>query len=238
MASNLMSRLLPSASDEDPPHPTRQTSAGSDTDHTDDMAIDEENLGGHFENQDLEALLAEAAGSQISEKSTAPRPSDRNAHRATSSAAPSRITPKWMQSNTRGKYTRQEDDDEVPASLMLEEHKGISPSADRTQRRGTGGTPYELPGPVPGPATGNTRAQWETTRRQQQLHDSAPTPVTQTRRPGRASTGIPITANPKERAAWKWAQVENLDGFLHEVYTYYDQKGIWSIIMRQIIMLL
>jgi autophagy-related protein 9 len=205
------------------------------------MAIDEENLGGHFEHQDLEVLLAEAAGSEISEKNTATRPSNRGAGRLPATN-PSRITPKWMRNNAQTRAARQEeeedDDDEVPASLMLEEHKETSPMLGRNQRRDLGGTPYELPLPVPGPSTGNARAQWEATRRQQQLHDNRPTPVSPAHRPGRGASRLSMTADPKERALWKWAQVENLDGYLQEVYTYYDQKGIWSILLRQGLMLL
>jgi autophagy-related protein 9 len=232
-----MSRLLPSTSDEGSAHPARVNSQESDTDPTDDMAIDEENLGGHFEHQDLEALLAEAAGSEISEKATVTRAADRGTGRAPT-IGPSRITPKWMQNNPRIRPTRQEEDDEVPASLMLEDHKETSPILGRNQHRGTGEPAYELPPPVPGPATGNTRAQWETTRRQQQLHDTRPSPITPARRPTIAANRLPITADPKERAMWRWAQVENLDSFLQEVYHYYDHKGIWSILLRQSIMLL
>jgi autophagy-related protein 9 len=237
MASNFMSRLLPSTSDEESAHPTRQNTLGSDTDQ-DDMAIDEENLGGHFENQDLDALLAEAAGSEISEVST--RPADHGRGQPTPPrAGPSRITPKWMQQNKmRGRAARQEQDDEVPASLMLEEHREVSPVLGRKQRRGTGETQYELPPPVPGPSTNTTRAQWESTKRQQQLHDHRPAPVAATGRGGRGPPRLSIAADPKERALWKWAQVDNLDAFLAQVYNYYEQKGIWSIVLRQVLLLL
>jgi autophagy-related protein 9 len=238
MASNLMSRLLPSTGDEDSAQVTRQNTLGSDTDH-DDMAIDEENLGGHFENQDLDALLAEAAGSEISERSVQLRPSERERGQPTAKAGPSRITPKWMQQNKmRGRAARQEQDDEVPASLMLEEHRDVSPVLGRNQRRGTGETQYDLPPPVPGPATGNTRAQWEATKRQQQLHDHRPAPVAPSSRSGRGPARLSIAADPKERALWKWAQVDNLDGFLGQVYNYYEQKGIWSILLRQGLLLM
>lgn len=233
-----MSRLLPSTSDEDTALPTRQNTLGSDTDH-DDMAIDEENLGGHFENQDLDALLAEAAGSVISEKSVQFTSPERERSQPVGRGGPSRITPKWMQQNKmRGRTARQEQDDEVPASLMLEEHREVSPVLGRNQRRGTGETQYDLPPPTHGPTTGNARAQWEATKRQQQLHDNRPAPVAPSARPGRGPARLSIAADPKERALWKWAQVENLDNFLGQVYNYYEQKGIWSIVLRQSLVLL
>jgi hypothetical protein len=33
----------------------------------------------------------------------------------------------------------------------------------------------------------------------------------------------------KEKALWNWVNVEDLDSFLQEVYTFYVKKGIWSI---------
>jgi autophagy-related protein 9 len=193
MASNFMSRLLPSASDED----------HGNIDH-DDMAIDEENLGGHFEDQDLQALLAEAAGSEISEK-----PSERGMPHHPASAGPSRIKPKWAQNKQRGKGSQQQDqDDEVPASLMLEGQRETSPALQRGQRRTSGQNAYELPPPIPGPATGNIRAQWEATKRHQQLHEPRPPLATSSPRTGRAPIRMSIAANPKEKALWKLANVE------------------------------
>ena len=237
MASNLMSRLLPTTGEDETSQPTRQTTLGSDADH-DDMAIDEENLGGHFEDQDLGALLAEAAGSEISEKSVSSRPTNPDSGRPTARGGPSRVTPRWLQGNSRGRAARQEQDDEVPASLMLEEHRETSPMMGRKPRRGTGETQYELPPPIPGPASGNTRAQWETTKRHQQLHDHRPPPVAPSTRTGRGPSRLSVRADPKERALWKWAQTENLDNFLLEVYTYYEQKGIWAMLLAQVLKLL
>ena len=237
MSSNPMSRLLPTTSNDDSNQPSRRQNTGSDTDH-DDMAIDEENLGGHFEDQDLGALLAEAAGSEISERSVSTRLPEREAGRPSARAGPSRTTPKWMQGNSRGRTARQEQDDEVPASLMLEEQRETSPMLGRKQRRGTGETQYELPPPVPGPASGNTRAHWESTKRHQQLHDHRPAPVAPSSQRGRGPARLSITADPKERALWRWAQVENLDGFLNDVYRYYEQKGILSMLLRQVLILL
>ena len=223
---------------QDQPSPTFERRPGSDTDHTDDMAIDEENLGGHFENQDLEALLAEAAGSEISERSSAAKQSSKPTGQ-NRGAGPSRIVPKWMQSNQRAKSTRQEEEEnDVPASLMLEEHKQTKPNSDRSRRPRPVDAPYDLPAPVPGPATSTTRAQWESTRRQQQLHGHRTTPAGLGRGPVRGATRFSVIADPKERARWKWAQVENLDGFLNDVYAYYVEKGIYSMLLRRIIMLL
>lgn len=47
----------------------------------------------------------------------------------------------------------------------------------------------------------------------------------------RAKLGI---LNPKERALWKWANIENLDKFLQEVYSYYLGSGYYCIMMTKI----
>jgi hypothetical protein len=42
----------------------------------------------------------------------------------------------------------------------------------------------------------------------------------------------------RERALWRWINVEDLDGFLQEVYLYYVGKGIWAIGLSRLLNLL
>lgn len=42
----------------------------------------------------------------------------------------------------------------------------------------------------------------------------------------------------KERALWRWVNVEDLDSFLQEVYLYYVGKGIWAIGLSRLLNLL
>ncbi|WWD05169.1 hypothetical protein V865_003242 [Kwoniella europaea PYCC6329] len=44
--------------------------------------------------------------------------------------------------------------------------------------------------------------------------------------------------NDYEKALWKWVNVEDLDGFLQEVYDYYKGKGIWCIALARALNLL
>ncbi|GAA5902427.1 hypothetical protein JCM6882_002750 [Rhodosporidiobolus microsporus] len=44
--------------------------------------------------------------------------------------------------------------------------------------------------------------------------------------------------NAKERALWRWVNVEDLDGFLQQVYLYYVGKGIWAIGLERVLNLL
>ncbi|MBE7181152.1 MAG: hypothetical protein INR71_08085 [Terriglobus roseus] len=127
-----------------------------------------------------------------------------------------------------------DEDDDVPESLLLDPGAKKKKGKERTRRKSRGAPLAELPPPVPGPATRTAKAQWRATKAQQKLHDEdeeddggAPLP-----RPAAARNPL-LVADPKDRAMWKWANVENLDNYLAEVYTYFEQKGIWSILLRR-----
>ncbi|KAF2134473.1 APG9-domain-containing protein [Dothidotthia symphoricarpi CBS 119687] len=216
MASNIFSRLLPAASDV--PYETeplndahRRHSSSTDGQHA--MDIDEENLGARFEPQDLEHLLADTASSHMTVESHAP--GTKTAKRSAG----------WRQP-APARHAHIDDDDDVPQSLLLEG----GPSTNPNQRLDG------LPPPVPGPSTHQARAQWDTTRRQQQLHTEAASAPSrawgQTGRPGQ------FTANPKEKALWLWVNQTDLDTYMRDVYEYYIGCGIYSMLLRRFLTLL
>ncbi|KAJ4383248.1 autophagy protein atg9 [Didymella sp. IMI 355093] len=223
MASNLLSRLLPSATDEpfenDPLNPQPRRSSTS-TDGQRDMDIDEENFGAYFEPQDLEHLLEEASGSQMTVDSRAVSPEALRKPNAPPGINTANRAAGWKQP-TAARSARVEEDDDVPQSLLLE---GGPPSPEAT--RG-------LPPPVPGPSTRHTRAQWDTTQRQQRLHDDM--------------TGMPantwgrtgqFNVNPKEKALWLWVNQTDLDAYMKDVYEYYRGHGIYSMLLKRFLTLL
>ncbi|ORY24579.1 autophagy protein Apg9-domain-containing protein [Naematelia encephala] len=57
---------------------------------------------------------------------------------------------------------------------------------------------------------------------------------------GGGTTGVPSKTglNAYERALWKWVNVDDLDGFLQEVYEYYKGKGIYCIALARVLNLL
>jgi autophagy-related protein 9 len=226
MASNLLSRLLPSASDEayererlNAQH--RRDSASTDERH--EMDIDEENFGARFEEQDLAHLLEEASSSHMTTTSRAVSPeAKRNAPPGINTAA--RI-PAWRQP-APARAVPLDDDDDVPQSLLLEGGHDAGPSSNQRTEG--------LPMPVPGPATRQTRAQWDATRTQQQLHteDRGTAPARtwgNTSRPGH------FASSPKEKALWLWVNQTDLDSYMTEVYDYYVGCGIYSILLRRVI---
>ncbi|KAI5380091.1 autophagy protein atg9 [Alternaria postmessia] len=224
MASNLLSRLLPSASDETYEREPLTAHARRDSTSTEErheMDIDEENFEARFEEQDLAHLLEEASSSQMTAESRAVSPeAKRNAPPGINTA--SRM-PAWRQP-APARTVPLDDDDDVPQSLLLE--GGHEPGPSSTQRN------QGLPMPVPGPATRQTRAQWDATRTQQRLHDedrSGPSsrPWGHTSRPGH------FVADRKEKAMWLWVNQTDLDNYMTEVYEYYVGCGIYSILLRR-----
>lgn len=234
MASNLISRLLPSASDEPlEGFPARRHSA---TDHRkspsfrDDMDIDEENLEARFEAQDLENLLADASSSHMTTESTAFLPATEH-HRAHGlPSANTHNTPMSWQDPSPTRPTPMYDDDDVPASLLLQPSPSIHPASPNRRRA----APDGLPPPVPGPSTRQTRAQWDATRRHQRLHEEERGAA-----PGsRWGSARNEPVDPKHKALWLWVNVSDLDAFLGEVYEYYTGCGIHSILLRRLFTLL
>ncbi|TLD35067.1 APG9-domain-containing protein [Venturia nashicola] len=238
MASNILSRLLPSAGDDGPSYsrPRRRASFESDPEDNAGMAIDEENLGERFQDQDLEALLAEAASDIGTESVAYHENTPRKLSGKTEAKGKGRRN--WLRPSPKtAPAVMEDDDDDVPASLMLEGRKNASTRGESVRGRIPRGRD-DLP-PVPGPTTRHTRQQWEVTRTQQRLHNHGAT--------GNI-TGIPLNSvsniggaifhpDPKQRALWKWAQVQNLDNFLTQIYDYYLSKGIYSIALKRILSL-
>lgn len=227
MASNLLSRLLPSASDE--PFETEPLTAehrrhSTSTDERHEMDIDEENFGARFEEQDLAHLLEEASLSHMTTESRAVSP-DAKRHAPRGANIASRAAA-WRQPAS-ARVLPLDDDDDVPQSLLLEGGLDPGPPSQRTEG---------LPMPVPGPTTRQTRAQWETTRTQQRLHNdervSAPSRAWgHTGRPGHHAAG------PKEKALWLWVNQTDLDNYMREVYEYYVGCGIYSMLLRRVLSL-
>ncbi|KAL1306617.1 hypothetical protein AAFC00_005298 [Neodothiora populina] len=73
--------------------------------------------------------------------------------------------------------------------------------------------------------------QWRTVQDRQPLHNDSDNPArTQVRG---VSTQHAIDA--REQALWLWTNVQNLDAFLLELYEYYAEHGIWSMLLSRAI---
>lgn len=189
----------------------------SDTEEQAGMALDEENLGTGFHDHELDDALADAVESQVA----APRNRDT-----------SRRSQGHLVSYTHGR-TRpnlEDLDDEVPQSLLIEDEHNMAPTVTARQTQA-------LPPPIPGPASRGTQAKWQITQAQQRLHNDIPPRVASARVKHRYAHPISIL-DPKEKALWMWANVENLDNFLQDVYDYFVGNGIWCIFLSRLLSLL
>ncbi|KAL8960397.1 MAG: hypothetical protein Q9193_002891 [Seirophora villosa] len=226
MASNVFSRFLPPDTgspsiyetlrqqDEDPDQ--------SDLEERAAMAVDEENLGGGFHDYELDDAIADATATQ---SHVLPR-SETRASRKLRNVSP-------LQQGSPQPTTMHEvgdEDNEVPQSLLIEDND--SPTSPLREQQ-----PRLMASPVPGPATKASRAKWKATREQQRLHTEIRRQRGSVQRAGFSVPGLAV-ASPRERAMWRWVNVEDLDNFLSDVYEYFLGNGIWCILLSRLLNLL
>ncbi|KAI9840902.1 MAG: autophagy protein atg9 [Sclerophora amabilis] len=245
MTSNLISRLLPPSAGSPSIYETiRQEDEASETSDLEEragMAVDEENLRGGFEDFELDhAEAAELEESQIPSESTAfmARKNSplRRPHGSTALQHPRKRTSQQNWTVTPPETNEAEDgDDEVPASLLIEGGE-VLPGVDGGEATRAAPAP-STSNAIPGPTTRETRAQWEATQDQQRLYRETRPGATRTTQKSNIRSGL-ATLDPKERAMWRWANVENLDNFLKDVYDYFIGNGIWCIVLSRVLNLL
>lgn len=128
------------------------------------------------------------------------------------------------------RYHDDDDDADVPESLLFE--TAPQPTQPSTVRGGSSRRGSGPPEPSTEPNIAQRLAdQWE----------AAMAPPRSPLNSGFASTGTGARVNaisPKDRALWKWANVQNLDSFLGDVYAYFVGKGIYSILLERALNLL
>jgi autophagy-related protein 9 len=214
-----------------------EASDPSDVEERAGIALDEENLGGAFHDYELEHAAAfNAEDSRITTESTAyllqqkgrsPRRQVSNARREPQDSNKSR----WVAQSPR--ILEDDGDDDVPASLLIEDDDDPGPSQPNQQLSTAKKAPLK-PLYVPGLPTRDIKARWETAQAHQRLYQeediSQPQP------------SIPkprlLASSPRERALWTWINATNLDHFMAQVYDYYTGAGIWCICLERFLNLL
>jgi autophagy-related protein 9 len=230
MASNLLSRLLPSVDGSPSIYETiRQHDEDSDTPDVEEragLALDERNLGEQFHDLDLDNVRLEE--SRRTTHINEPPPRGRGVGKMKSKASKRMSRPRWMDRSTQIREV-DEGDDDVPASLLIE-------GADEEHTHGLTRLPpppsfQPRSIPISGTASRKTRQQWAKTQAEQGLHaDPRHSPSVQPARPMRGLASLAM-ADPKEKAMWRWTNVQNLDNFLAQVYDYYMGHGFWAILL-------
>lgn len=117
--------------------------------------------------------------------------------------------------------------DDVPASLLIEDTGPLQSPEQYAQGRQN---------PI-SPSNVRARQQWPPAS---PLRINSPAEVLPLHTQGQRGIGnkTMATADAREKALWRWANVENLDNFLADVYDYYILKGYWSIILKRLLNLL
>ncbi|KAI9772012.1 MAG: autophagy protein atg9 [Geoglossum simile] len=237
MASNLLSRFLPPTAASPSVYETiRQHDELSDTTDIEERAgidLDEDGTGGGFEEYELDQAATDRNHGAEDSIAFLKKSSPQQQRGRSFSGGPHSVSrPRWLASSQR-LAEADEEDDEVPASLLIEGGEEAA-GGDRPPR--TTGGPSNIP-PIPGPVTRETRAHWEATQAQQRLHADEQVQRARTRNTPKGVAGL-AAIDPKVRAMWRWANVENLDNFLKDVYNYYLGHGIWCIVLGRTINLL
>ncbi|THX04214.1 APG9-domain-containing protein [Aureobasidium pullulans] len=106
----------------------------------------------------------------------------------------------------QGTSSRPHGDEDIPASLLMEDKPDQSSFAPSPSRR--------------------AESQWKRAQERQQLHpDDRPLRVA----PHAPNPNVVL----REQAMWFWTNVQNLDAFLLQVYQYFTGHGIWSILLSR-----
>lgn len=216
MTSNLFSRLVPASQHKSFYEELRARNEDEfDVEDHAGLALDEENLNHPFQDDELdpETLAIESSRNTI--------PGD-NRDRKLSSGGTKGAT-------TWSSHDDEDGDNDVPASLLVEPREAEPLHKPDISRKGP---PAQNVTTIPGRSTRRSRAQWETTRNQQQLHqdDTFASGSQHGRREPRAFINT-LTGTARQKAEWRWANVDNLDSFMQDVYDYYRGNGFWCILL-------
>lgn len=209
---------------------------GSDVENRAGMAVDEENLvGQQYTDYELEDALAQASDTQSRQSSPFSRrsaPRNHNNNNNVNVASSAFHTGAGSRGAGRAGAEDTEADDEVPASLLVEGHALPSsplppPPMHPLRSSGIGENSLHLRGPSASSPDQARNNRWETAARGiAEQHDPP-------RVWGVKQNAALRLADPREKALWRWANVENLDNFLQEVYDYFLGNGIWSIMLSR-----
>lgn len=221
MTSRVLSRLLPVAEGDvsvfegmrSAPH--RQSDVEGQQRGVDDPFHDDEE-------EFPDRLFFEGANDDNSDP-THPSPEDQ----LSSEASPTldRIRPKWLE-NRRNR--RIEEDEDVPESLLVDPKDNVAVGRPASQSARDN-------------AQARAEAQWRATQEHHGLHGGPPSRQAMYGGPrSRVDTNSArvMQASPKADAMWLYTNASNLDAFLLEVYQYFVDHGIWSILLSRALSLL
>lgn len=236
MTSNLLSRLLPTNTTGRSIYEelrANDDTSGSDVEERAGLALDEENL--RFRDDELDD---DAAFNIEDSRLTTTSPTFLNRERDGGGVAGTQgntdgTSSRWLPESPR--LLEEDGEDEVPHSLLIEGNDPARRSAPRQSRNRPSTQHTRIPA-MPGPSSRENRAHWEAAQAQQQLHTDRQDPPSG--QPPEQARARLLTGTAKDRAMWRWNNVTNIDLFMHEVYQYYQGRGMWSMVTDEILKIL
>ncbi|KAI7139731.1 hypothetical protein KC316_g12435, partial [Hortaea werneckii] len=121
-----------------------------------------------------------------------------------------------------GGKNRTAEDDDVPTSLLLEARNKKGEKGRR-----------------PDSSEAKAEAQWRAAQQHQRIHGRSSSRPS-TRYTTQTTTKAPFIpkSDPQAEAMWLYTNASSLDAFLLEVYEYFAQHGVWSILLARAIKML
>jgi autophagy-related protein 9 len=223
MTSKMFSKLLPGGAGRSFYDDLRARSDGEDVEDRAGL-LDEANLNHQFHDFDLDNVEGLAVDDSRQSLVGGPQKhARRGPSRPRTRADPGRN--KWFDHAEEG------ENNDVPESLLVEPHDMVDAThAGQRRNQDTRGRQ----GAIPGLSTSKARSQWETTQAQQRLHheENPNRRHPHGSRPG-AIMATALGGDARKKAEWRWANVSNLDYFMHDVYAYYQGRGFWCILLER-----
>jgi autophagy-related protein 9 len=231
MTSNLLSKFLPANNGQSIYEELRAHDEPSQLDIEDQagLALDEENLrytDDHFDN----AEVFSGEDSRITTASTTFLSRDRAQSQGRQDGRHGNDGPASVFLSQSPRLLEDDEEDDVPESLLVEGNDMVGPSTTRkpTTRRTS---KHKRPSAMPGPSNRENRAHWETAQAQHQLHQENRAPSND-ETPRRTNARL-FMGTAKDKAMWRWNNVVDIDGFMHEVYDYYKGRGMACILLER-----
>jgi hypothetical protein len=187
-----------------------------------------------FSDRELEDALENSGASELSTYHDSPVDRRRAWETVSRRRKPSKA--RWMPHESLAGYELDDRDGDVPPSLLVEGNDDeelkarLPPPPHRMRSRSITPSPRPSPNVTPRRAEGFPPHQLSDTINNNQHFL------------GRWFLGQqhPFLTNidPKKKAMWRWANVQDLDNFLRDVYVYFLGNGFWSILLSRVLNLL
>ena len=254
MKSNILSRILPPTGSPSVYEAIREHDADSNSSDVEEragLAWNDQDPGDDepYNDQELEEAMADAQASGLSSPTNSTtaflaqdrpsKPLNREGNDKGIARRRKSSRPRWAQDVLSPGLEAEDGDEDVPASLLVEGNQEDDEMKSRMPP-----PPPRQSSPEPGPssrrqAAGSNVEQPPSHGGHHYLpRSSPPQPPPPAARWSIGQHPNLAFVDPKEKAMWRWANVENLDNFLEDVYAYSLENGIWSIALHRILGLL